>query len=270
MYGKRKSLFEKFNQIDTEIIDEKLKIDENVTIYLINGLYLKVNKGNFDLDNINELDKSVNIVLSSRSKKDIILLSNQGKSYVLPIEKIMGKTQKGKQISNFLRMKDKEKIIDCFEYNQKEKILLSTLSGKMLQVLSDDLYTIKKSGKKIMNIVVNDNLFGCIKINNTDNFISIFLNKKDTFKLMIIKKDHIPLMQKGSGVKTFNNVNFKVCSLAPLNKDLIFKDIYEKPLKNFQFKSYVTTRQKSAKNVSEKVNLNFYRGFENNIKIIND
>ena len=270
LYGKRKSLFEKFNQIDTEIIDEKLKIDENVTIYLINGLYLKVNKGNFDLDNINELDKSVNIVLSSRSKKDIILLSNQGKSYVLPIEKIMGKTQKGKQISNFLRMKDKEKIIDCFEYNQKEKILLSTLSGKMLQVLSDDLYTIKKSGKKIMNIVVNDNLVGCIKINNTDNCISIFLNKKDTFKLMIIKKDHIPLMQKGSGVKTFNNVNFKVCSLAPLNKDLIFKDIYEKPLKNFQFKSYVTTRQKSAKNVSGKVNLNFYRGFENNIKIIND
>ena len=62
----------------------------------------------------------------------------------------MGKTQKGKQISNFLRMKDKEKIIDCFEYNQKEKILLSTFSGKMLQVLSDDLYTIKKSGKKIM------------------------------------------------------------------------------------------------------------------------
>ena len=103
MYGKRKSLFEKFNQIDTDIIDEKLRIDENVTIYLINGLYLKVNKGNFDIDNINELDKSINIVLSSRSKKDLILLSNHGKSYVLPIEKLMGKTQKGKQISNFLR-----------------------------------------------------------------------------------------------------------------------------------------------------------------------
>ena len=182
----------------------------------------------------------------------------------------MGKTQKGKQLSNFLRLKDKEKIIDCFEYNEKEKLLLSTLNGKMFQILSDDLYTFKKSGKKIMNIAVNDNLFGCIKINNTDDFVSIFLNKKNIFKLMILKKDQIPLMQKGSGVKTFNNVNFKVCSLAPLNKDLIFKDIYEKPLKNFQFKSYVITRQKSAKNVSEKINLNFYRGFDNNIKIIND
>ncbi len=269
-FGKRRTLIDNFNQMDADEVQENLKINEDVTVFIINGAYIKINKGNYLPKNFDELDKTGNLILCSKSSNQIILLSNLGKSYTLPIEKLLGRTQKGKQISNYIKLKDTEKIIDCFEYVENSKILLSTKLGKMFITESDNLYSNKRSGKKIINISSNDTFFGSLMLNEDSEYIAVFLSRSENYKLVIINKKGIPNLNNGVGVNSFKNKGYSVCSLSCLEKNLVFNDIFEQEIKNFQSKSYITKRPGSGKKLTSKFNLNLFRGYKKNIKIIND
>ena len=269
-FGKRRTVLDNFNQMDADEVQENLKTNEDVTIFIINGAYIKINKGNYLPKNFDELDKTGNLILCSKSSNQIILLSNFGKSYTLPIEKLIGRSQKGKQISNYLKLKDSEKIIDCFEYVENSKILLSTKLGKMFITESDNLYSNKRSGKKILNINSNDAFFGSLMLNGVSEYIAVFLNRSEDYKLIILNKKEIPKLNNGAGVNSFKNKGYSVCSLSCLDKNLVFKDIFEEEIKNFQSKSYITKRPGSGKKITNKFNLNLFRGYKKNIKIIND
>ena len=71
-------------------------------------------------------------------------------------------------------------------------------------------------------------------------------------------------------VNSFKNKGYSVCSLSCLEKNLIFNDIFEQEIKNFQSKSYITKRPGTGKKNTSKFNLNLFRGYKKNIKIIND
>ena len=77
-------------------------------------------------------------------------------------------------------------------------------------------------------------------------------------------------MNNGAGVNSFKNKGYSVCSLSSLDKNLVFKDIFEEEIKNFQSKSYITKRPGTGKKITSKFNLNLFRGYKKNIKIIND
>ena len=269
-FGKRRTVLDNFKQMDADEVQENLKTNEDVTIFIINGAYIKINKGNYLPTNFDELDKTCNLILCSKSSKKIILLSNFGKSYTLPIEKLVGRSQKGKQISNYLKLKDSEKIIDCFEHVENSKILLSTKMGKMFITESDNLYSNKRSGKKILNINSNDSFFGSLMLNGVSEYIAVFLNRSEDYKLIILNKKKIPNLNHGVGVNSFKNKEYSVCSLSCIEKNLVFKDIFEQEIKNFQSKSYITKRPGSGKKITSKFNLNLFRGYKKNIKIIND
>ena len=269
-FGKRRTVLDNFKQMDADEVQENLKTDEDVTIFIINGAYIKINKGNYLPTNFDELDKTCNLILCSKSSKKIILLSSFGKSYILPIEKLVGRSQKGKQISNYLKLKDSEKIIDCFEYVENSKILLTTKMGKMFITESDNLYSNKRSGKKIFNINSNDSFFGSLMLNGDSEYIAVFFNRSEDYKLTILNKKEIPNLNNGAGVHSFKNKGYSVCSLSCLEKNLIFKDIFEQEIKNFQSKSYIIKRPGSGRKITGKFNLNLFRGYKKNIKIIND
>ena len=96
------------------------------------------------------------------------------------------------------------------------------------------------------------------------------MNRSEDFKLIILNKKEIPKLNNGVGVNSFKNKGYSVCSLSCLEKNLLFKDIFEQEIKNFQSKSYITKRPGSGKKITSKFNLNLFRGYKKNIKIIND
>ena len=55
--------------MDADEVQENLKTNEDVTIFIINGAYIKINKGNYLPTNFDELDKTCNLILCSNLQK---------------------------------------------------------------------------------------------------------------------------------------------------------------------------------------------------------
>ena len=105
--------------------------------------------------------------------------------------------------------------------------------GKMFIADSDNLYSNKRSGKKIVNINSNDALFGSLMLNGVSEYIAVFLNRSEDYKLIILNKKEIPNLNNGAGVNSFKNKGYSVCSLSCLEKNLVFNDIFEQEIKKF-------------------------------------
>ena len=150
------------------------------------------------------------------------MISNIGKSYVLDCRILRFGSVKGVAISTYLKLNENEKIIDIFKYTEKSEVVLSSEDGFIFSINSIDLYSNKKSGKKIFNLKKHDQFkTSCLIDRKKDNFIAIFLQKKQDIKLLIFKINDVPNLQKGSGVIGFKSKDYKTYSIHALEDDLI-------------------------------------------------
>ena len=137
------------------------------------------------------------------------MISNIGKSYVLDCRILRFGSVKGVAISTYLKLNENEKIIDIFKYTEKSEVVLSSEDGFIFSINSIDLYSNKKSGKKIFNLKKHDQFkTSCLIDRKKDNFIAIFYKKQD-IKLLIFKINDVPNLQKGSGVIGFKSKDYK-------------------------------------------------------------
>ena len=105
---------------------------------------------------------------------------------------------------------------------------MASKEGFIFSINSIDLYSNKKSGKKIFNIKKNDEFkTSCLVDRKKDDFIAIFLRKNQTVKLLIFKIKEVPTLQKSSGVIGFKSKDYNTVSIHALEDDLILYD-YEK------------------------------------------
>ena len=112
--------------------------------------------------------------------------------------------------------------------NTLKKVFLASKEGFIFSINSIDLYSNKKSGKKIFNIKKNDEFkTSCLVDRKKDDFIAIFLRKNQTVKLLIFKIKEVPTLQKSSGVIGFKSKDYNTVSIHALEDDLILYD-YEK------------------------------------------
>ena len=150
-FGKRKSILEKFSVFTDDELFSKLEVVENINISLINNQFLKAKKSHFKISDIKGENNS-NLVLNCKTTDHICLISNIGKSYILDCRILKFGSIKGVAISTYLKLNENEKIIDIFKYSEKNKIILASEKGFVFSINSIDLYSNKKSGKKIFNI----------------------------------------------------------------------------------------------------------------------
>ena len=60
--------------MDADEVQENLKTNEDVTIFIINGAYIKINKGNYLPTNFDELDKTCNLILCRDLQKNNFII----------------------------------------------------------------------------------------------------------------------------------------------------------------------------------------------------
>ena len=266
-YGKRKSTLEKFAFFSNNELVSKLEIIENINISLINNQFLKAKKGHFKISEMKN-DVNSNLIINCKTTDYLCLISNIGKSYILDCRILKFGSIKGIAISTYLKLKENEKIIDMFKYLEESKIILASKDGFIFSINSIDLYSNKKSGKKIFNIKKNDQFkTSCLFDKNKNKFIAIFLKKNSEIKLLIFDTREVPTLQKGSGVISFKSKGYHISSIHALENDLTFYD-YEKNKfeTNRNLKNYLSKRGKAGKIIKLK-NIKLSRGFDNNFVI---
>ena len=263
-YGKRKSVLEKFEVFTENQLISKLEVVENINISLIDDQFLKAKKGHFKNSNLHQNFNS-RLVINCKTSDSICLLSNIGKSYILESKVLKFGSIKGVAISNYLKLKEKEKIVDAFRYSENNKIILASNEGSIFIVNSSDLFSNQKSGKKIFNIKKNDQFAtSCLFDGKKDKFLGIFLHKETQTNLLIIDAREIPVLQKGSGIISFKASGYKLSSIHPMDNSLALYDYNKKGLEiNKILKKYLSTRGKAGKKIKIK-NKNIFRGFDNN------
>ncbi len=263
-FGKRKSILEKFAVFTDDELASKLEVVENINISLINNQFLKAKKGHFKISDLKNNNNS-SLVLNCKTTDHLCLISNIGKSYVLDCRILRFGSVKGVAISTYLKLNENEKIIDIFKYTEKSEVVLSSEDGFIFSINSIDLYSNKKSGKKIFNLKKHDQFkTSCLIDRKKDNFIAIFLQKKQDIKLLIFKINDVPNLQKGSGVIGFKSKDYKTYSIHALEDDLILYDYEKNGLEfNKNLKNYLSKRGKAGKPIKIK-NIKILRGFDNN------
>ena len=270
IYGSRRSILDKFTEFSEEELESKLEVIENINISLVNNQFLKAKKGhNKDAYIKSEEKKDINLIINCKTSDQICLLSNIGKSYILNSSDLKFGSIKGISISSYLTLKDGEQIIDAFVYSQNKKVILASKNGNAFIINSDELFTNKRSGKKIFNIKKNDQFLTSCQLNEIKkSHLAIFLENNSQYKLLIISTDDIPTLNKGSGVALYKSKGFNLGSIYCLNEDLTLLDYSNKSVQiSKNIKSYICKRGKSGKNINIKEIKNFYRNFVNNFII---
>ena len=263
-FGKRKTSIEKFAEFSEDELESKLEVIENINISLIDNLFLKAKKGHFKyIDEKKELNK--NLIINCKSSDDLCLFSNFGKVYILNCSKLKFGTVKGVTISSYLNLKDNEKIIDGFVYQKKKKLLLLSENGFGFTILSDDLESNKKSGKKVFNLKKGDVFKRLCAIDKSTRYLSLFLNDQSKQKLLILSLNEIPLLQKGSGVILFKSKGYKLSQCTPLDSRLTFYNLNKETVViDKKISNFISKRAKSGRNIKIKFPLELYRGLEEN------
>ena len=241
----------------------KLEVVENINISLINNQYLKAKKGHLKIADLKS-GNNLNLVLNCKTSDHLCLISNIGKSYIIECKILKFGSIKGVAISTYLKLNENEKIIDVFKYSEKRKVLLASKDGFIFFINSIDLYSNKKSGKKIFNIKKNDQFKTSCLVDKEDNFIAIFLSKDQDVKLSIFDIKEVPTLQKGSGVIGFKSKNYKTLSIHTLEDNLKLYDYEKIELKfNKNLKNYLSRRGKAGKMIKIK-KTRIARGFDKN------
>ncbi len=268
VYGKRKSIKKEFENFTSNDLKSKLKVIENINISLISKQFLKVKKGHYKYSELSD-DKNINLIMNCKSTDKIILLSNFGKSYTLDCATLKFGPIKGISISQYVKLVDKEEIIDAFVFVTNIKIILSTKKGYGYIIKSDDLVGSKKSGKKIFLNHANDELYTSCAINEKiDRFVSIFLSEGKKLKLLIFKLKEIPSFKKSSGVLLYKAKGFNTFCINCINKNLIYYDSNNKKINiSKKIKSYVSKKGKQGKSIKiSNTRHLIFRGYQDNYK----
>ena len=263
-YGKRKSALEKFEVLTEDELVSKLEVVENINLSLINNQFLKAKKGHFKINDMQQNSNS-NLIINCKTTDQICMISNIGKSYILDCRALKFGSIKGIAISKYLKLKENEKIVDAFKYFEKSKIVLASKEGFVFIVNSIDLFSNKKSGKKIFNVKKNDECAtSCLLDDKKDKYLAVFFKDDVNNKLIIFDTKEIPILQKGSGLIAFKGRGYKLSSINTLENDLAFYDYQRREFEvNKNLKKYLSKRGKAGKPIKLK-NVRFFRGFDNN------
>ena len=269
-YGPRKTLIEKFNQIDPDELIEELKSNDPISVIISNNGFLKARIGHSQYKSSQDFAEHEQIIANGKKSDKFIFLSSFGKSYTINGDSFVFGSSKGRPFSSYFTLTDNEQIIDVFLLEENKKILLCSLSGFGFFINSNNLISNKKSGKKVFKLKKNDFLHSATKFEDLYDHLFLLINNKEDTKGMILDVKEIPEQEKGSGITLFKSKGYSLLASSPINKKMeVFDNYSNKIMSKLDFNKYILPRAKAGKALKLDPNFNsLYRGFDNNYKLL--
>lgn len=198
---KRRTFIESIQ--DEEIVSlEQFIQKEPLTILLTQKGWIKAVKGhNIDATSLKVKEKdSVQWQIESSTTDKIILATTGGKFYTLAGHQLPeGKKGEGTPITAFIDMDPNDRILEVLstESLKTNFLMVCSQDGKGFKVLVENIFAQTRLGKKIMPVKTPIEMCFCQPL-TTKSYVAFVGENR---RLLIIKEEDIPTMQKGRGVQ---------------------------------------------------------------------
>jgi len=195
---------------------EDYLVKEPVTIVCSQLGWIRALKGhNISPDNIRYKDgDKARFILEVYSNDKLLIFTQMGKFYTLSANSLSPTRGDGDPLSILFEFERDEQIIDIKNYNPKQKFLLVSKIGKGFVVSASEVLAQTKLGKKIMNLIDQDEAVLIKEIEPEYDHVAIISNGR---KLLIFKVDEIPELRRGQGVQLQKYKDTKFASLKLFN-----------------------------------------------------
>jgi topoisomerase-4 subunit A len=195
-YGdERRTLLEDLPTLDLEDISPIEK--EDVTVVCSTQGWIRTFKGHQIIkDDIKykEGDHEWKIIPTDSTQK-LILFATNGRFYSIPVDKLPKGRGQGDPIRLFIDLENQESILHLGIAKMDDKFLLIRDDGRGFAVNANDVIAQTRSGKQILTTDGTIKARLCLSFNG-DHLAIIGSHRK----LLVLKADDIPSLQKGQGV----------------------------------------------------------------------
>lgn len=126
----------------------------------------------------------------------IVMFASDGRAFTLWGDKLPGGRGMGEPIRLMIDLGEDQDILAMFAHAPGEKRLVASTDGYGFIVAEDDLIAAKKAGKQVLNLSPSESAVVCAPVRG-DHVAVIGDNRK----LLVFKRDELPEMARGKGVK---------------------------------------------------------------------
>ena len=205
----RRTLIDLDSSYNNEIDLEEFQEIEKITVVLLKDGSLKSFKDHLDKEKLKNTIKNINSSIHTYSNKKILIFVSSGRVFTVDPNLLPSGKSNSKNFIFFVESSTNEKVLNIMSYNNDQKCIVASKSGKGFIADLSDIITSQKKGKQLFNLKDGDQL-----ISVTNNLNSYIACVSTNTKLLIFKSSELPTLKKGGGVQ-----------LQKLKKDYFLSDI---------------------------------------------
>lgn len=194
----RRTIFAEAPDINLASEIEESQPKEALTVILSKKGWIRSMRGHgIDLTNT-KFKEGDSFFLSTEimSNERIVLISEDGRSFMLPADKIPSGRGHGEPIRLSIDLEDTVGIVEMFRFDGLRKRIIASLQGIGFVVPEKSFDTQRRAGRKVMNLANSDRVARCCELNG-DLVAIVGTNRK----MLILRIDVLPEQAHGRGVK---------------------------------------------------------------------
>lgn len=194
----RRTIFAEAPDINLASEIEESQPKEALTVILSKKGWIRSMRGHgIDLTNT-KFKEGDSFFLSTEimSNERIVLISEDGRSFMLPADKLPSGRGHGEPIRLSIDLEDTVGIVEMFRFDGSRKRIIASLKGIGFVVPEKSFDTQRRAGRKVMNLANSDRVARCCELKG-DMVAIVGTNRK----MLILRIDDLPEQAHGRGVK---------------------------------------------------------------------
>ncbi|MBP5215674.1 MAG: DNA topoisomerase IV subunit A [Alphaproteobacteria bacterium] len=194
--GRRRTEFAEVAE-DIDVPLEAMIEKEPITVILSQKGWIRCLKGYADLaENFKfKEDDALAFAVHAQTTDKIVLLDNKGKFFNIAANDIPSGRGFGQPVRLMVDLGNNDEVVSMFVYEPGASYLIATDKAYGFVVDENHILAQTRNGRKIMNVVDNENVKFCVKM--TGDYVAIVGENR---KMLVFKAEEIPSMARGHGV----------------------------------------------------------------------
>ena len=196
--SERRTTFEAAPDINLASEIESSQPKEPMTVILSQKGWIRSMRGHgLDLSNT-KFKEGDSFYLSTEimSNERIVLISEDGRSFMLSADKLPSGRGHGEPIRLSIDLEDTVGIVEMFRYEDKRKRIIASAKGIGFVVPEHSFDTQRRAGRKVMNVASGDRVARCCVVEG--DWLAVVGSNR---KMLVLSVDDLPEQTNGRGVK---------------------------------------------------------------------
>ena len=198
----RRTILEESPVVKAQIIEQPV-LDEPVTVILSQQDWIRSAKGH-DID-VSQLvfrpQDKLKALTFCRTKWPLILLSQTGRVFNIPISELPSVRTKGEPLAKWLKLETQDPIIHTLNCPASARLICASTDGYGFMTRGEDCYVKQRAGKSLMRMSPSAQTMMPLIVTEKDEWLALLTAQG---RLLIIPINQIPELKGGKGNKLLN------------------------------------------------------------------